>query len=256
MLAPVDLPGFTSKLRTRARALAREFASGCGEIGSKRELKTGENLLQDGTSGYALVEDGILQFLYSGKVARIYDPGDFLLVGPQPPVEDCSITSPFTATLRVFDRDELLDTLSGAPALLDCWLEMTEIEVRLLHLISAIQSRDALEEEIVIREHAADEVMLPEGECNYALHELLEGHAIVSTAGVEIGVVNSGEVFGEISFLTGEVCNVTVTASEDCIVQDIAMDRLEAAVQCRPHTMTLLAKSLAARISALGAPKR
>ena len=251
MLAAVDLPCFTNELRARAHTLAREFNSACGDIGTTLRLKAGENLLQNESRAYALVEDGILRFVYKDKVARIYDAGDVLLIGSLPRLGDCSITSPFGASLRVFDRDDLLSALVAEPERLGGWLEMTEIEVRLLHLISSIQSRDELEQEIDIREHPADEVILREGDRNLAIRELLEGHAIISASGIEVGVVNAGEVFGEISFLTGEASEITVTASEECIVQDVAMDRLEAAVQCRPHMMTTLAKNLAATICEL-----
>ena len=65
--------------------------------------------------------------------------------------------------------------------------------------------------------------------------------------------IRGGEFFGELSFLSDQPCNATVTATTACMVQLISRDDFEQLIQSRPHVMVELAKTLARRVTELDA---
>ncbi len=251
MLAMVDLPEFTSRLQARSQVLSGALCEAFSGFGESIVQKPDSDLLELEGEHYAHIRDGLFRFFYDGKVSRIYSPGDLIRIGCSDRLSDCKLLSPYAAKLTLYERTKVLDTLRCNPELIEMWTEYHELERRLLQIISAAQARRDADPEVSIQCYEAGAEIIAEGDLCTKIHELIDGHAIVSIQGTEVGVVNAGEIFGEMSFLTDTPCGASVTASEACTVQEVSKLDFESLIQARPHIMVTLSKLLAARVNDL-----
>lgn len=79
----------------------------------------------------------------------------------------------------------------------------------------------------------AGQVIVAEGAPEESLYVLLDGRATVERDGRVLERFREGEVFGEISLLTGEPRMATVRAAEDCVVLRIKGERIDEAMRER-----------------------
>ena len=79
---------------------------------------------------------------------------------------------------------------------------------------------------------------------------MVMGHAAVQREGIELATINSDEMFGEMSLLTGEPRSADVIARGACLVQRVSGDDFRALLASRPSLAVDLAKTLARRVAA------
>jgi CRP-like cAMP-binding protein len=77
---------------------------------------------------------------------------------------------------------------------------------------------------------------------------MLEGSASVQVRGNTVGAIAEGEVFGEISFLTGQPRSASVIATSPCLVQVIEREQFAVMVRANPQLMVHVATTLANRV--------
>ncbi len=238
-------------MQERSGALGREIADELEGVGEPLVVKAGTDLLKLDPPAYVFLRDGLFRFQLSGKLARFYNAGDFMLTGRAAELEACQLVSSVAAKLTHFDRTALMPLLRADGALFDKWLELLEVEERILQVLCAALAGEDVQPEVAFANYDPGQPILREGERSPKIYELLGGSAVVSVRGVTVGEIKEGELFGEMSFLTGEPCAATVTASESSLVQGIPTQDFERMVQCRPRLMIELARTLAARVSEL-----
>ena len=94
-----------------------------------------------------------------------------------------------------------------------------------------------------VREAAAREAIVSEGERDDRYYVLLSGRARVTVAGEERRELIAGDGFGEIAVLHGVPRTATVTAIEDCRLLTVGGDDLRAAVATRGGRFAELAEA-------------
>ena len=161
------------------------------------------------------------------------------------------MVSSFAARVTVFERAELARALAASTELLEMWLELQAIDARILQVVASALAAQNIQPAFESQFRDLGDVMIREGQRTSQIFELIDGHAIVSKHGVEVGEVHAGEIFGEIGFLTAEPCTATVIASESCTVSAVSRDEFEQLIQSRPRLITDLATTLARRVSEL-----
>ena len=98
-------------------------------------------------------------------------------------------------------------------------------------------------------EYPAGHILLREGQCQTSIYVLKKGSVKILKDGHEIALCDKrGDMFGEISVLTGAECTSTVKVNEDSHFFVIE-DSEEFLVQ-NPHTTLFIAKMLAQRLTA------
>jgi serine/threonine protein kinase len=78
------------------------------------------------------------------------------------------------------------------------------------------------------------EVVVTEGEIDDSLYIILSGRVDVLKNGTKINVIDRGECFGEMAYLSGEPRTATLKASPDCVLMKISatlMDRVSKSIQ-------------------------
>jgi CRP-like cAMP-binding protein len=97
------------------------------------------------------------------------------------------------------------------------------------------------------------DVIVTEGSPPNEVFVMIEGGAAVQIGGRQIGLVAEGEVFGEISFLTGQPRSASVVALGACLVQVIEREQFAVMVKSNPQLMVHVATTLAGRVTELNA---
>ena len=147
---------------------------------------------------------------------------------------------PTVATaVRNFYRQRLLATMMSTHALFSP-LEPTE--------------RALLSEQFRSRSFAEGEVIIEEGKRGNALYLILHGRVQVSRVEDEevenpkyLAELSSGDLFGEMSLLTGESTNATITALEDTFMLRLPKKRFDELVMTQSHVLPLLERLSAQR---------
>jgi small-conductance mechanosensitive channel len=91
------------------------------------------------------------------------------------------------------------------------------------------------------------EIIIREGDAGDTLFVVMRGRLRVQQRGAEVGSLQGGEFFGEMSLLTGAVRKATVTAMEEAWLLEIGRDVLEPIIRQNPSIMDALSTVLAAR---------
>jgi CRP-like cAMP-binding protein len=99
-------------------------------------------------------------------------------------------------------------------------------------------------------EHPAGHVIAQEGLGSLALHVIVEGEAVVSRDGRELGRLGSGDYFGEISLLDGRPRSASVTAVTPMTVLALPQRAFQALVEDDPEFLRQLLVALCGRLRA------
>lgn len=102
-----------------------------------------------------------------------------------------------------------------------------------------------------IHHYGRGERLIQEGNQSDSMFIMLRGMAAVSVAkngtGIRVGVMRQGDVFGEISLLTGEPRSATVRADDDCEVLEISKPVMAEVLRESPQCLAALSELLAKR---------
>ncbi len=250
MWATVDVPPFADEMHERGRSLAGQLAPILGP-GESQHFKPGSDVFSEKTGDCALVENGVLRFYFREKLIRIFTTGDWLIAHAFAGLEECRLEADFPSTLRTFSHADVARALANHPDRIEIWLEMQAVETQLLHVLCGSCMEQEIQPQVQIREFAAGDVLLREGETSGQIAELVEGRATATIGGTTVGQIAPGELFGEIGFLTDQPSVATVTAVSNCLVQLIDRGDFTRLIRGRPHLMLNLARTLATRVADL-----
>ncbi len=98
----------------------------------------------------------------------------------------------------------------------------------------------------------AGKILLSEGEESHSMYLLLEGQLIVSRKDgdkdIILGLINAGEIVGELSFLDQEPRSATVRAVQECKLVQIPLKMIEEVFKTQPPWFEVFIKTLAERL--------
>jgi CRP-like cAMP-binding protein len=122
----------------------------------------------------------------------------------------------------------------------------------LLHNIDLFRPFDAAEraelaEHMQERLVARGDAVMHEGESGDALYVLAEGVLDVDREGITLDRMVPGDVFGEMSLLTGQPRSATVSAATEAVVYKIGREQLQPILERRPEIAEGLAAVMVAR---------
>jgi small-conductance mechanosensitive channel/CRP-like cAMP-binding protein len=116
----------------------------------------------------------------------------------------------------------------------------------ILQSLSDEESR-RLSERVHVRVFATGEAVVRQGDPGSSLFIVMQGELKVSIDGAEVGTLAGGEIFGEMSLLTGENRKATVTAATEAHLVEIMKEDIEPVIRSSPDLLDRLSAVLARR---------
>jgi hypothetical protein len=248
MLAFIDLPGYLQVLDERSHRCGNQLAEALAPALEAGTLPAGSDATVAGAAGLVYLEQGCLKWQEGARLVRLYNDGDWLVAGPDGAGHGASATSEFTSSLRSIERPAFDAALQADPRLGDLWSEYRQLQERILLGIAAALAREDLAPNTRMVRHKRDDVIVTEGSPANEVFVMLEGAASVRVKGNTVGAIAEGEVFGEMSFLTGQPRSASVIAASSCLVQVIERDQFAVMVRANPQLMVHVATTLANRV--------
>lgn len=248
MLTFVDVPQYLTALDQESRRCGVELAQGLGEALSGVMFAAHSDLTVADAPTWIHVESGCLRWQEGTRLVRMYNDGDWLLAGPDGAGQGASVTSEFTTTARTIDRAAFEQRLRDDPALYGLWEDYRQSQQRILLGLAGVLARDDLSPNTRLQRFQNDQVIVTEGSPANEVFVMLEGAASVRVQGRAVGTIAEGEVFGEISFLTGQPRSASVIATGPCLVQVIEREQFAVMVRANPQLMVHVATTLASRV--------
>ena len=247
-LALIDLPPVAYELHAKVRGLTYRVLRGLECTSETRHVVCGDDLFEAASNAYVIVESGVIKLSLLGRPIRLYSAGDLIHPNAAPGARAEAL---FACDLRTLPRPRMEALLEMSPARREIWRELCELDGQLLQLLCASYAPEDVQPHVSIRRYESGEIVTRQGEAPGEIFELIQGEATVTIDHVEIGRIREGEIFGEMSFLTGRDRVATVTAKTPCLIQAIARDDFARAVRARPELMISLGRTLAERVTEL-----
>jgi len=245
LLATVELPSVAYEIHRDSLRTLHRLKQELQLAPSPFCLRVGADLRKEWADAYVLVRGGILKLLHQGRLLRLYSSGDLIRPSALPGVQ---IEAMFGCELGAIRRETFEAAVNENPTACRLWSEFCMLENDLNQLLCAAYAPHDLQPHVALRNYASGEVVIHAGDPPGEIFELLQGEAVATAGAVELGRISEGEIFGEMSFLSGEPRCATVTTTAPSLIQVINRKDFELAARARPELMLALGRTLARRL--------
>jgi len=199
------------------------------------DLNSGTNIFSINTKhDYIYIKEGVCKAFYNDKLLRFYSEGDIICLYNG--ISTLSILAEFSITVVAFSytNSELNKIISN------------DNQLNLCLLSTLIKTN--FNSNIELKLFPANSKIITEGDEPDVIYEMISGTAAAYKNNIKLGEIYSGEVFGEISFLSNTKRTASVIALSRCEVLVINKTTFEYFVKEKPEFLQSLSKTLAGRI--------
>lgn len=248
MITSIDLPPFLESLHKEALAAASRCYDRLQPDLVPTRIAPGSDLFELLEDGYVFLLEGWFKFERNGRMLRVYAGGDIVHARRGGHTDGATMKSEFEGEAATIAKGKLVELLQTDPALALDWFLWQETEMRILQDLCTLFMGEEVRPEFVLHRFRAGDTILRQGERPDAIYLLLEGAAFALLDGAEVGKIETGEAFGEISFLTEQPRVASVVAATDGMAQRIDKEDFLRLLRSKPQFISGLAKTLAGRI--------
>jgi len=216
------------------------------------ELGAGEVLFRQGDSGDALyiVAEGSVTVVHEGpprqELTR-FGPGSFFgevaLVTEEP--RSATVTAEVPTQLLAIDRDAVRMLIGEFPDVLPVILRFLRerlvdrlVQTHPLFASFGAGDREYLVAQFRFLEIEPSSVIVREGGRPAGLYAILSGRADVTTKGARVATFGPGDLFGEVSLLTGEPSPVAITAIGRCLALCMPSSEFREIIMTHPQVLS------------------
>jgi CRP-like cAMP-binding protein len=250
-----DVPENMMKIDTFSRSIVKSLLPNIEMIGKLLKLPSRADMYTQCGDKYILIKKGDFKLMSGDKIVRLFSPFDIFYLSANMPKNKIRFFCEYSSEVVVFSNEDLLAMLQGEPdtnVLWDRWLR-TQQDLNIL--IEAHYLTAGMKPALEMRSFEPGEFIIKEEENSDEIFEMMDGHANVIVNGVNVGVVEEGDIFGELSFLTEGKRTASVIASKPCNVNLIKREDFLELIKYRPQLIYNIARSLAKRILQLNQQK-
>jgi CRP/FNR family transcriptional regulator, cyclic AMP receptor protein len=244
LITYIEVPPEIEKLDSQSKTICEQMFHLITGRGSTMQCNNGFDLLSLPGNALVQIKQGIFKYYYNNKLVRLYESRDCIPLFDQPPTSDCRCVSEFGADITIF----ALDNIDISPAFSTLFMLFVSIQSRLMHILCASYINDEAQPNFTIQRFDVGATIIAEGTPAHEIYMMIQGTAVVTVKNVKVGVIEPGEVFGEISFFTAGMRSATVTAKTECLVQVMRKEGFLALVQLKPSVNLEITKTLSQRL--------
>jgi CRP-like cAMP-binding protein len=225
---------------------------------SLRELAAGETLFTEGEPGttlYVISEGDVVVESNGTELARL-GPGAFFgeiaLITDQP--RSASVRASTTVELLGIDRDLVREVAVEHPAIVNLLLRfvrerLVDRMIRTSELFApfADEDRRSLTAKFEVVEAVAGSPLIVQGKRADGLYVLVSGKVQVVRDGTPVALLRSGDVFGEMSLMSGGGSTANVTAGSRVIALRMPARTFTEVIMTHPQVLAYLGELAAQR---------
>jgi len=247
MLAIKDVPAEIEERYNEYKALAKDVFASCRSMATTERLPKNTDLFKHTCfNAVVYVVEGYFKLSQRNKHLRLYSDSDFVVSDETS--KGFSLTSDFGSDIAVFDRKAFTGRLKDDATLLGRWTRLQQYENSINLALYAFHLQSDIYADFAFNNYEPGETITQEGETPAGIYEMVSGSATVIHDNKEVGFIGAGEIFGEISFLTGRSRTATVKADKRCIIRVVNKEDFFKLIQTNPNLIISISKTLARRI--------
>lgn len=197
-----------------------------------------------------LVEAGRVELSLNGRNLFFLSAGDVLNLAPLPKEVLCQYRAAAPLRLHAYERSHALAHIIAAERV-GLLTEYVSGQAWLLAEAVTRWKPADLQGANDIRQFAAGEVLIRQGDTPDHVFIIVEGYAEAFVDGVKVGDVTKEEIFGAMAIFTQEQRTATVVASTACTVASIPCEQFMALLATDPGIAHSLIESMARKINHL-----
>ncbi len=248
LLSLIEIPAHIQQVYEEYKELAQAVYAYAGHTGRHERVMGGTDLYEHTQKKSVFyIEDGVFRLVMDGNMVRFYSESDFV-VSFRDSGKSASLTSDFAADVTVFDKDVFMDTIKDDNDVLKKWTHVMDLESRINLFLASAYMRQIVVSDFMLKDYDEGDIIINEGDESRDIFDMVTGSAQATKKGRQLGIINEGEVFGEVSFFTGSRRSATVTALQKCMVRVIHEDNFADMIRHNPNFIISISKTLAKRL--------
>jgi hypothetical protein len=251
MLPELELSTASEKKQAEMKSLGAALGVALSDTGSKHETQAGQELTSLLEDTWVYVAEGYLKVTLEGSTLCIVSPRDFFRVPADCDARDLQVIGDFAANLTIWSDQALSEALDKDVSRLNQYIRFQSLYVDALEALCAELAGGEIRPSLRFAVFQPGAVILEQGTSATNIGVMTRGHAVVKVDGSVVGEIHSGELFGEMSFLTGDSRAASVEATKVCECQFTTHQDFARLIQARPSLMIDVASQMARRISEL-----
>lgn len=250
-----DVPENIKKIDNSSRLIVNSMLPNLEIIGVRQKLGARVELYNQFSEKYVAILKGEFKLMSGDKIVRIFSPDDIFYFSPLMIKNNVRFFCEYSSEVIVFSNDLLSGVLLDEPEIALNWQKWANVQQDLNVLIEAHYLTAGMKPTLEMRSFEAGELIINENDSSEEIFEMMDGSARVVVNNVKIGIVEEGDIFGELSFLTEGKRTASVIAEKACTVNLIKRADFVELIKYRPQLIYNIAKSLAKRILQLNQSK-
>lgn len=248
MLTIKGTPDFIDAAYKTYKSAARELYQHCAGKAAQEKVLANTNLLANKkiNNAFVYIVEGFCQLKHENKTIRLYSESDFIVTAKD--FDDAwTLTSEFTTYVSFVEMEHFLAVIKDS-SLTEQWTELLCLENKINVSLCSFYLQEDVVADFQYRQYSTGETIIMEGDTSREIFEMISGSAVVLRNNQEIGTINAGEPFGEISFLTASPRTATVKALESCFVRIADNEQFLKLITINPQLAFHISKTLAERV--------
>lgn len=248
MLSIIDVPSEILALHEETKECAEEILSLLKNEPEDVHHQHGADLITAHPDSLIFIRKGICKNFYNESFVRFFSAGD-LIVNLRPPVLSDRIQSEMAVDVTIVESTSLQAALEESSEVRSKLQWFCGAQEEILRALCATYAGQDFKPDIDLRQYEKGDIIINEGDNPEAIFEMIEGCALVTVKGTEVGRIERGEVFGEISFLTASPRTASVVAAGSCLCQAIKGGDFDSIVKFRPTLIHSMSRTIAKRLT-------
>lgn len=241
------------RIDSHCKHLAETLLDGIATDGDALHYELTDDLF--GAPGNAdrvfLIEQGAVGVGQTGGPLFYYDAGDILGLEDWGDLPSNRYLSESALSVRPYNRQTLLATLTGNPAKAEILARFLMADVARRTVITSLIEEGVDKASLGFAHFAPGEIIIQEGTPSETVYSIVEGHAEVTINGYKVGEILEDEIFGALSLLTHSPRTATVKATKNCLCLVVPRNQFETLIKTHPRICMNLMENMARQIVAL-----
>lgn len=250
-----EVPENIKKIDTASRLIVKSMIPNLEIISTHKKLGARVELYPQFGEKYILILKGEFKLMSGDKIVRIFSPEDIFYFSTSMVKNKVRFFCEYSSELLVFTSEDLFSTITSEPEFALKWERWVNTQQDLNILIEAHYLTAGMKPTLEMRSFEPGEIIINENDNSEEIFEMMDGSARVVVNNVKVGVVEEGDIFGELSFLTEGKRTASVIAEKACTVNLIKRADFVELIKHRPQLIYNIARSLAKRILNLNQAK-